>query len=294
MIDKNSSLDEVASRVMRGDLVASVINRHEGKENSVKGVIDNAQKRSQMHSNLQRSLEFLRKFPKMNIRRLWDTDKILNGEEDAIWEFMLDLYNYYKILRKNMSQNTLNITNSLFKMTPKRSFSKDNKLLPEKPKEIFNEHSFLHNYSMNMSKILSENNGSFAEISKNIVASTLGINPQRLRQKSTFSPQITISEVTKVEPNRVRMVTFESDVANMREAMVTQKSRQHSKESERSGVSFIEWNKKKGSTVPKKLPIKDKTVEIAEWLAKIGIEGLNEIDWGKEVLVPFKDGLKAK
>ena len=115
--DKVIKIDSLPTLCINGVLLCDLINRCEGKNEILKGIIRRTSTRSQIQVNINKALEYLRSKEKFPSRHLWDNLEISRGNSLIIWQLLEDIYNFYgnkvtfeRRIKKNSIKNQLNKT----------------------------------------------------------------------------------------------------------------------------------------------------------------------------------------
>lgn len=74
-----------------GVLLCDLINRLEGRREALKGVQRNPKNNTVALANVNKALEFLKAFPKMDSRYLWAGTNVVEGNENVIWGLLEDI-----------------------------------------------------------------------------------------------------------------------------------------------------------------------------------------------------------
>ena len=72
-----------------------LVNRLQGRNPVLKGANRNPKNVTGILSNYKKVLEYLRAFPKMNPRFLWDQEEMMEGSADTIWGFLDDVWHWH-------------------------------------------------------------------------------------------------------------------------------------------------------------------------------------------------------
>lgn len=89
-------LESKLPRICRnGVIFIDLINRLEGKHDTVKGVTRHPQSKTQINVNYSKVLSYLRTIEKMNPRYLWAQDYLMDGNDDVFWGFLFDIWCLY-------------------------------------------------------------------------------------------------------------------------------------------------------------------------------------------------------
>jgi hypothetical protein len=78
-----------------GVIYFDLINRLEGKQSKLKGVIRKPRTAAEVSLNYSKVLCYLRAYEKMNPRYLWAVDHLRDGNEDVFWGFLDDIRYLY-------------------------------------------------------------------------------------------------------------------------------------------------------------------------------------------------------
>ena len=85
-------------------LFCDLINRCEGKNEIIKGIIRKTKTKSDIQVNINKVLEYLRSIERFSSRHLWNNTEIARGDRKIIWELLEDICNYYS---RNFSKNRI-------------------------------------------------------------------------------------------------------------------------------------------------------------------------------------------
>ncbi|OMJ89094.1 hypothetical protein SteCoe_8816 [Stentor coeruleus] len=83
-----------------GVMLCDLVNRLEGRSEIIKGIERNPKNKTQALANINKVLEYLRAFPKMNSRYLWSSKEIIEGDEYVIWGILDDIKLLFTIAPK--------------------------------------------------------------------------------------------------------------------------------------------------------------------------------------------------
>ena len=118
--DKIIKIESLPTLCINGVLLCDLINRCEGKNEILKGIIRRTNTRSQIQVNINKVLEYLRTLEKFPSRNLWNNIEISKGNNLIIWQLLEDIYNFYgnkitfnkkyKKGNKNKNNNNMNKT----------------------------------------------------------------------------------------------------------------------------------------------------------------------------------------
>ena len=110
-------IDSLPTLCINGVLLCDLINRCEGKNEIIKGIIRRTNTRSQIQVNINKVLEYLRTLEKFPSRNLWNNIEISKGNNVIIWQLLDDIYNFYankmtfkKRHKKGFNNNSNNIS----------------------------------------------------------------------------------------------------------------------------------------------------------------------------------------
>ena len=108
--DKIIKIDSLPTLCINGVLLCDLINRCEGKNEILKGIIRRTNTRSQIQVNINKVLEYLRTLEKFPSRNLWNNIEISKGNSVIIWQLLDDIYNFYgnKITFKKRQKKGIN------------------------------------------------------------------------------------------------------------------------------------------------------------------------------------------
>ena len=153
--EKLISMNSIPNICINGVLLCDLVNRCEGREERIKGIIRKTTTRSQIQVNINKVLFYLRSIEKFSSKHLWSGNEIAKGNKIVIWELLNDIFIYYAKRKGYTKATSLNNTMN-------RSKSKSNTSLLQKQKEtdIFNDDSIssFTNSNMNISNISNVNN----------------------------------------------------------------------------------------------------------------------------------------
>ena len=153
--EKLISMNNIPNICINGVLLCDLVNRCEGREERIKGIIRKTTTRSQIQVNINKVLFYLRSIEKFSSKHLWSGNEIAKGNKIVIWELLNDIFIYYAKRKGYTKATSLNNTMN-------RSKSKSNTSLLQKQKEtdIFNDDSIssFTNSNMNISNISNVNN----------------------------------------------------------------------------------------------------------------------------------------
>ena len=165
--DKIIKIESLPTLCINGVLLCDLVNRCEGKNEILKGIIRKTSTRSQIQVNINKVLEYLRSLEKFPSRHLWNNIEISKGNSLIIWELLDDIYNYYgnkiKFYRRKINNNK-NKLNKTFTKEKNNYNSLDNN------KGDFNFNNFYSNTPLKNSKL-----------------APININNEELNNKNNFS-----------------------------------------------------------------------------------------------------------
>ena len=149
--EKIISIEQLPSICINGVLLCDLINRCEGREEKIKGIIRKTTTRSQIQVNINKVLDYLRSIEKFSSHHLWSGSEIAKGDRKVIWELLDELCSFYGkqniLYSRTRSTNVSfarNRTRSLF-MTEQKEKEDNNK---RKETETFFDES-IHTYKTN-------------------------------------------------------------------------------------------------------------------------------------------------
>jgi len=91
-----SGIEKKLPRICRdGVIFIDLLNRLEGKHETIKGVNRKPENKTHVIANYQKLNNFLGKFEKMNPRYLWAHDYLMQSNEDVFWGFLDDIWHLY-------------------------------------------------------------------------------------------------------------------------------------------------------------------------------------------------------
>ena len=93
--DKIIKLDSLPMICINGVLLCDLINRCEGRNEILKGIIRKTSTRSQIQVNINKVMDYLRSLEKFPSRHLWNNQEISKGNSLVIWQLLDDIYNFY-------------------------------------------------------------------------------------------------------------------------------------------------------------------------------------------------------
>ena len=195
--DKIIKKESIPTLCINGVLLCDLINRCEGKNEILKGIIRRTATRSQIQVNINKVLEYLRSLEKFPSRHLWDNIEISKGNSLIIWELLDDIYHYYgnKIkynigIRKNNSKNSLN-----------RTFTKPkiNTKLNKKDNNYYSNTPLISRKMLTLNDIKNKNNDN-NEDSLYINNNNNNINNKTKYSKHSHTPIISKKMKNKIKP----------------------------------------------------------------------------------------------
>lgn len=86
---------DVPSLCINGIFLCDLINKCEGRFETIHGINRVIRKETQIKANIRKVLEHLRKKDAFASRHLWSSDSIRNGDSKVIWEFLEDIWLFY-------------------------------------------------------------------------------------------------------------------------------------------------------------------------------------------------------
>ena len=104
--DKIIKLESLPTICINGVLLCDLINRCEGKNEILKGIIRKTSTRSQIQVNINKVMDYLRSLEKFPSRHLWNNMEISKGNSLVIWQLLDDIYHFYgnKVTFKRMQK----------------------------------------------------------------------------------------------------------------------------------------------------------------------------------------------
>ncbi len=102
--EKKIKIDDLPLLCINGVLFCDLINRCEGKNEIIKGIIRKTKTKSDIQVNINKVLEYLRSIERFSSRHLWNNTEIARGDRKIIWELLEDICNYYS---RNFSKNRI-------------------------------------------------------------------------------------------------------------------------------------------------------------------------------------------
>ena len=163
--DKIIKIDSLPTLCINGVLLCDLINRCEGKNETIKGIIRRTNTRSQIQVNINKVLEYLRTIEKFPTRNLWNNIEISKGNNLIIWQLLDDIYNFYgnkinfKKKKKGFNNNTMDSRdNNIFNRTFTREEPKSKNKLQDINMNFNNNNNIFNNGETFFEKINSLNN----------------------------------------------------------------------------------------------------------------------------------------
>ena len=95
VIPPNLFLHEFLYRMRTGISLSELLNRLEGRAEVIHGVHKHPKNSSYCIANISKSLEFLRKIPKVNSTYLWSAIDVHEGSEEHIYGLLSDIRHFY-------------------------------------------------------------------------------------------------------------------------------------------------------------------------------------------------------
>ena len=131
--EKVIPINNIPNICINGVLLCDLVNRCEGREERIKGIIRKTTTRSQIQVNINKVLYYLRSIEKFSSRHLWSGNEIAKGNTKVIWELLNDIFVYYAKRKGYTKSTSLNHT-----------LNRSNRSLNQKQKEteIYNDDSF--------------------------------------------------------------------------------------------------------------------------------------------------------
>ena len=161
--EKIIKIEDIPNLFSNGILYCDLINRLEGKNETIKGIIRKIKTKSDVQVNINKFLSYLRNIEKFPSRNLWNNKEIFNGNEKVIFELLEDLCNYYSnfLLKKNnyrtkSNNNKINNENNNFYIN-EEIFNFDNISNITLAKNNKNNKNNIKNNILNISNSVSSN-----------------------------------------------------------------------------------------------------------------------------------------
>ena len=180
--NKNLSINEIPNLFVNGVLFCDLINRLTGKNEIIKGIIRKTNSKTQIQINLNKVINYLKTIENFNHRHLWDGNEILNCNKQIIWEFLNDIFIYYK--QNNFCiehhSNSMKNINSLNKSNKINYININNKNIP-KDNNKNNLNKNFNNFDSNNNNINKINN-----YEKSIIKKKENINYERNQINKIF------------------------------------------------------------------------------------------------------------
>lgn len=211
VVKKGSLNSAVLPELCRaGVILSDLVNRLEGKNEVLRGIQRHPKNNTAALANINKVLEFLRQFPKMNPRYLWSGQNILRGDENVIWGILEDLSVFYAKANANLptlnplpinvpatpSKTSTSLTTH--KVIPKPIIRSESPPRAETPKPRVTDLSLPHAFLANKSRVLR----SYANSARRRTPTPR--SAQRSKHSSTFSKEeepIFITTQAKKEVN---------------------------------------------------------------------------------------------
>jgi hypothetical protein len=195
VVKKGSLNSAVLPELCRaGVILGDLINRLEGRNEVLRGIQRHPKNNTAALTNINKALEFLRQFPKMNPRYLWSGQNILRGDENVIWGILEDLSVFYAKPSANLppilpitnqpptpTKPTVPLTPS--KMILKPALRSESPVREQTPKPKLTDLSLPHAFLANKSKVLR----SYAQSARRRTPTPR--SPLRSKQSSTFTKE---------------------------------------------------------------------------------------------------------
>ena len=153
--DKIIKIDSLPTLCINGVLLCDLINRCEGKNEIIKGIIRRTNTRSQIQVNINKVLEYLRTIEKFPSRNLWSNIEISKGNSIIIWQLLDDIYNFYGNKKTFKKKNKKGNNNSFL--------NNDNNL----NKTFTNSKNNYQNFDINIINQLNDNEKIYKNITTN-------------------------------------------------------------------------------------------------------------------------------
>lgn len=148
--EKVIPINNIPNICINGVLLCDLVNRCEGREERIKGIIRKTTTRSQIQVNINKVLYYLRSIEKFSSKHLWSGNEISKGNKIVIWELLNDIFTYYAKRKGYTKSTSLNHTMNRSKGKSNTSF-----IQKQKENDIFNDESMssFTNSNMNISNI---------------------------------------------------------------------------------------------------------------------------------------------
>jgi hypothetical protein len=237
--DKNLKIDLIPKLCINGVLLCDLVNRCEGKNEIIKGIIRRTYTRSHIQVNINKVLEYLRTLEKFPFRHLFDNIEISKGNNYIIWELLDDIYNYYgnKIKFNKNIRNNNNISLN-------RTFTK-----PKKSIENKKDNSMVN--GINTKKVLNHRNmftiNAFRNENNKYNYNTLN-NNKNSRYSYSHTPVINKNKKKKIANNDNICHTNKSNINEKRASKIKQKKNYKSNNMNINNDLKYNFNERKKST----------------------------------------------
>ena len=175
--DKIIKVDSLPTLCINGVLLCDLINRCEGKNEIIKGIIRRTNTRSQIQVNINKVLEYLRTLEKFPSRNLWNNIEISKGNNLIIWQLLDDIYNFYgnkinfkKRSKKGFSNNNTSISSDTNNNNfLNRTFTRTKEIITNRL-ENFENNTINNQFNTNININTNQNNtcNNFKKKNKNI------------------------------------------------------------------------------------------------------------------------------
>ena len=151
--EKVVSMNNIPNICINGVLLCDLVNRCEGREEHIKGIIRKTTTRSQIQVNINKVLYYLRSIEKFSSKHLWSGNEIAKGNKVVIWGLLNDIFIHYAKRKGYTKSTSLNHTMN-------RSKSNSSFIQKQKETDIFNDDSIssFTNSNMNISDISNVSN----------------------------------------------------------------------------------------------------------------------------------------
>ena len=189
--DKIIKVDSLPTLCINGVLLCDLINRCEGKNEILKGIIRRTNTRSQIQVNINKALEYLRTIEKFPSRNLWNNIEISKGNSVVIWQLLDDIYNFYANKNTFKRRYKKGLNNNM-----NRTFTRDNTDNPNKLNQLdINDNHYNNDIlskninSLNRMKD-TNNNNIFQNANTNINNNLINhVNQNNYFSKNTYTPE---------------------------------------------------------------------------------------------------------
>ena len=94
--DSAKDLEKKLPKICKnGVIFADLINRLEGKNDTIKGITRHPETKTQINVNYSKTFSYLRQQQKMNPRYLWAEEYLMEGNDDVFWGLLFDIWCFY-------------------------------------------------------------------------------------------------------------------------------------------------------------------------------------------------------